>query len=595
VRKTLVRQGMTLAHGTFRVHETEYVCAATCRHASGMLVSGRSSKLRTALLPNSSVGYDVLVFVGLQRYNQHRQREEIRSSLARDHGIVISAGEVSRLARLFLDYLERLHHQRRGEIRNALARDGGWPLHIDATGEDGRGTLLVLYAGWRKWVLGSFKIPTENAAAIRPSIESVVAWAGLPVAIVRDLGRAMILACKEIVGQLDGPPPVLSCHYHFLADVGKGLLEPDHGKLRALFRRFKTRPHLRDLVRDLGRQLGTEVGQVRLQVLEWLQSTGTAHELPTGSKGLGVVRALAQWTLDYSIESSGQDFPFALPYLDLHDRCLEARRLLGRLVPTDPADPEVLRARDRLMRILDKVGGEVPFKAAARRLRQRQNLFDELLLRLRLRWAPPPIQGRRRDTEGAARRPGPDDWRQLVHGGLATHSLLSPGFAPLGSSSSPRSAETFPWTSITLRAFASSASARSARRRSFSFSATSGSAFFLPRRRPSRASAPSSRCLRQSVRCEEYSPSRRSRAPISPLFMQASASSRIRSLYCAVNRRRLGRSTSSGSCAPPRAERPAAELRSPMARFAPRPPVPFLCAFNISYSHPALVQYFPRR
>jgi hypothetical protein len=29
-------------------------------------------------------------------------------------------------------------------------------MHVDATGEDGRGTLLLVLAGWRQWVLGAW-------------------------------------------------------------------------------------------------------------------------------------------------------------------------------------------------------------------------------------------------------------------------------------------------------------------------------------------------------------------------------------------------------------------------------------------------------
>jgi hypothetical protein len=384
VRKTLVRQGRTLVHGTFRVHETEYVCRAGCRDPSGRRVRARSGDLGETLLPDSSVGYDVMVFIGLQRYLHHQQRDEIRQLLKRDHGVVLSTGEISRLAHLFLSYLERLHHGRREQIRSALDQDGGWPLHIDATGEDGRGTLLVLYAGWRKWVLGAFKIPTENANAIRPCIDDVVAWAGLPVAIVRDLGRAMIPVCETFRSDVDGDFPILSCHYHFLADVGKDLLDPGHGELRQLFGRFRIRPRLRALVRDLGRRLGGEIEEVRRDVLSWLEQSGTERCLPEGNPGLGVVRAVAQWILDYPIQSKGQDFPFALPYLDLYDRSTVARRAVEAFLRTPPADSEVLRALNRLAAILDKVRGEVPLRAVTQNLRQRQGLFDELRHVLRL-------------------------------------------------------------------------------------------------------------------------------------------------------------------------------------------------------------------
>lgn len=384
VRKTLVRGARTLAHGTFRVHETEYVCGAGCREPSGLCTRRRSSNLGRVLLPRSSVGYDVMVYVGLQRYLHHKQREEIRSALARDHGIVVSTGEISRLAHLFLSYLERLHARRGPEIRRALEEDGGWPLHIDATGEDGRGTLLVLYAGWRQWVLGAYKIPTENADAIRPSIDGVVAWAGPPVAIVRDLGRAMIPACESFRDAVEGDFPILSCHYHFLADVGKDLLEPGHGELRGLFRRFRTRPRLRTLVRDLGRKLGPGITSVRQAVLTWQDDPGAGHRLPDGPEGVGVVRALAQWILDYPMESKGQDFPFALPYLAFYDRCGQARRAVDAFLRTPPADPEVLRALNRLATPLDPVCSDLPFRATTRNLRQRQSLFEELRHALRL-------------------------------------------------------------------------------------------------------------------------------------------------------------------------------------------------------------------
>ncbi len=392
VRKTLVRGARTLAHGSFRVHETESVCDAGCREPSGTRTRRRSSNLGEMLLPRSTVGYDVMVYVGLQRYLHHQQRDEIRAALACEHGIVVSTGEISRLAHLFLSYLERLHHARRGSIRDALEQDGGWPLHIDATGEDGRGTLLVLHAGWRKWVLGAYKIPTENAASIRPCIDDVVAWAGSPVAIVRDLGRAMIPACESFRDAVKGDFPILSCHYHFLADVGKDLLDPGHGKLRALFRRFSIRPALRGLARDLGRKLGAGVESVRQAVLTWQHESRAGHRLPEGLEGVGVVRALTQWILDYPMESNGQDFPFVLPYLELYDRCSQARRAVDAFLRTPPADQRVLRALNRLATILDNVGSDLPCRALTQNLRQRQGVFEQLRHALRL--VPKDLEGK---------------------------------------------------------------------------------------------------------------------------------------------------------------------------------------------------------
>jgi hypothetical protein len=56
--------------------------------------------------------------------------------------------------------------------------------------------------------------------------------------------------------------------------------------------------------------------------------------------------------------------------------------------------------------------------------------------------------------------------------------------------------------------------------------------------------APLSRCRRQSVRVDEYKPSRRRIAPIPPTSAAPSVSAKTRSFVCAVKVRRRGRSSS---------------------------------------------------
>src|SRR5262249_52648773 len=98
----------------------------------------------------------------------------------------------------------------------------------------------------------------------------------------------------------------------------------------------------------------------------------------------------------------------------------------------------------------------------------------------------------------------------------------------------------FFWTSMMVSARLSSASRRSTRRRKAAFSSANGSGFG-PRFLGVRAfREPSVRSLRQCTRFDEYRPSRRSRAPIGPASVQASASSRMRRLYSAENLRRSG-------------------------------------------------------
>jgi len=384
VQKTSTHLGMTIEHGSFAARETVHVCAQRCRWPSGALVTHRAASLIERLMPNSGIGYDVMVFVGLQRFLHHRQRDEIRAALQKRHGLRISTGEVSRLNNAFLAYLQRLHDDRAPAIRAALESDGGWPLHLDATGEDGRGTLLTIFAGWRQWVLGAWKIPTEHAEAIIPHLRSTVALFGLPCAIMRDLGHAVTSAVETLLDELKVKLPVLACHQHFLRDVGKDLLDADYKQLQALFRRFKTCTALRALARDLGRKLGTGINDARAAVTQWQSTPDECPNLPESAAGLATIRAVAQWVLDYPSDGSDHGVPFDRPYLDLFERCAQASQAADAWLVCPPQDRRVRSALVRLHTTLSPTVREVPFVRLASTLARRAELFDELRTALRL-------------------------------------------------------------------------------------------------------------------------------------------------------------------------------------------------------------------
>ena len=380
VQKTRQRTGVTLEHGTFRLRQTVRVCVSGC---TGKKPVGPLAGL---IPPRKVIGYDVMVHVGLERFLRYRQQEEIRASLANRYGASVSAGEISVLARRFLVYLERLHNACSPALKAALASDGAWPLHIDATGEDGRGTLLVAFSGWRQWVLGAWKIPTERADAILPRLKETIFRFGSPCAIVRDLGRAMAEAAETLLKHLKLKIPVLACHLHFLSDIGKDLLEKDHDRLRALFRQTKLRGQLRTLARDLGRKLGQHIHPAQAGVRDWQCQTGQEQRLPAGAAGVATVRALAQWVLDYAADTKGDGFPFDLPWLALYDRCLQAVSALRAYLSEPPKDSAVHKALERLYRILQAVEDDaLGIGVVADRLTRRTRLFAELRKALRLR------------------------------------------------------------------------------------------------------------------------------------------------------------------------------------------------------------------
>jgi hypothetical protein len=177
---------------------------------------------------------------------------------------------------------------------------------------------------------------------------------------------------------------VLACHFHFLKDIGKDLLDAPHGELRALFRRSEIRPRLRGLARDLGVKLGSGIEEGREEVKAWQDLKEAGHSIPPSRAGLATIRALAQWILDFQVQSRGQSFPFARPYLDLYDRCVKGRRAIDAFLCGNLEDKTISKALDRLQRILDPVACDIPFSPVVKRLRTRADLFDELRDALRL-------------------------------------------------------------------------------------------------------------------------------------------------------------------------------------------------------------------
>lgn len=382
VQKVAPRNVVTLEHGAFLARVTIRVCARKCKRRSGQLVTLRSEVLSWLVAPGAVYGYDVEVRVGLARFVDHRQREEIRRECLERYGIWLSEGEISLLGRRFLKHLAQLHRSRRAALREALKLDGAYPLQFDATGEDGRGTLLTVYTGWRRWVLGAAKVPTEREDQITPRLREVVAAFGPPCALLHDLGKAVRLAASKLLKKLGITIPNLACHQHFLADVGKDLLRSAHDKLRGLFRRGRLRPGLRKLVRDLGRRLGKQLPPLREEILEWAKESAE-HMLPRGASGLAAVRSLAQWVLDSARDGNHLGFPFERPYLDLYRRSRKVRRAVDAFLRSPPGDPEVRRALRRLARLLEPVRSEA-FEEITAVLIRRGQLFDELRDVLRL-------------------------------------------------------------------------------------------------------------------------------------------------------------------------------------------------------------------
>lgn len=351
------RHIVTLAHGPLEVREIRKRCC------SGGCSSLGSAALAQLVKSGQKFGYDLIVHVGLARYLAGLQRAEILRMLRDDHGIELSAGSVTALCDRFLGYLEALHVHRAPALREALG--DGYPMHLDATCERGKGGLFVCIGGWqsRHWVLWAARVHSESSENLTPVVDKAVELFGQPGATMRDMGKG----CANAVTSLrEAGVSDLVCHYHFLAAVGRCLFKRRYDKLRDLIRKTKCRADMRALLRDMRKYSSTDRIEDRF-------GRGTIRD---------DLKALVLWVLEGEGHADAP-FPFSLPHLDFAQRCRQARRKAEPWVPRPRTAPE-RRALACLERLVERLETTRGFSTTVKELEARKAAFDELREVLRL-------------------------------------------------------------------------------------------------------------------------------------------------------------------------------------------------------------------
>lgn len=370
MKSTCHRTVITHAEGTFLAREVFKACSKDASHPVA-----RSEALAKIVHPRQRFGYDLIVHVGLARYLRYKQREEIRQALFDKRRIELSAGTVSNLCDRFLVYLEVLHLVRSPYLKAAM-QEHGYPLHIDATSDHGKGGLFACMDGFRNWVLCAGKIESESEESLIPFIDRTTELFGDPLAVVRDLGPPGQKAVAHLAKR--GIPDFV-CHYHFLGRVGQRLFDNPYALLRSIIGQSRVRTDLYRLQRDLKqyRKEGLKNGRF---------GTGPIRE---------DLRALVHWI----IEGDGKKdatYPFSLPHLTFFQRCRNAKQKVDIWVPTPRSQAEY-RALSHLAGLMRRMEKDKRFKDAVGRLEKGWQVFSEARDALRLTDAELPRGDKRRE------------------------------------------------------------------------------------------------------------------------------------------------------------------------------------------------------
>ena len=180
VRKTHIREVVTLGIGHFIAHETQKTCSC-CQNQPVF----SAKELRQLIPPGAKFGYDVMEYVGVSLFLRCRNNKEIRGELS-EKNITISLREIDYLGRRFVAYLALVHEQSQPKLKQFMSSQGGYILHLDGTCEGDSPHLMSTIDGLSKIVMDNIKIPTENAQQLIPFLRNIQQVYGDPIALVHD-------------------------------------------------------------------------------------------------------------------------------------------------------------------------------------------------------------------------------------------------------------------------------------------------------------------------------------------------------------------------------------------------------------------------
>ena len=354
--------------GPIVAHETVKKCP-DC----GLVLT--SDTLRQLVSVRSNVAYDVIVVVGKSMYQRHKTTEEIRAELA-IRNVHLCASEIDYLGRKFILYLARAHRQAIPRIRESMTLSGGYILHLDATHAGDAPALMTSLDSLSRIVLANIKIPTEHSDHIVPFLKDIKDTYGTPRACVHDMGYGICKAVKEV---FPGVPDYI-CHFHFLRDIGKDILDPAYGKLRNRLRSHSIGTKLCALVRET-RQAACEQSSDPMGLAKTILNV--KEETPL----LPLITAygLALWVLQGKQSGDGYGFPFDRPLLSFTERLLELEQQMPRLLKFSKNDePNNIQYLYKLYWAAAEVAEDPEIKSLVEEMRWRSTTFDSLRKAMRI-------------------------------------------------------------------------------------------------------------------------------------------------------------------------------------------------------------------
>ncbi len=379
--KTDTKTMITLHIGKFNAHLTSLIC----RHCENETVY-LCHEPQTLVPQFCNVGYDVLVYVGRNIYEKYRTAREISIDL-QSKNIFLSNSEIYFLAKKFLTYLEIAHQESGPKIKKFIQENGGYILHIDGTCNGKSQHLITVIDAISGFVLDSIKIPTENSTQIIPMLQKIRETYGKPLAVVSDMGRALILALTTVFNNI----PHFICHFHFLRDIGKDLLLSDYDVIRKQLQAYGISSILHKHIRSFEEKTSKDT-QITEQFFANF-SADKSSDIRLCESSLNIFcQSLIQWALKGKTQGNGYGFPFDRPYLIFYQRLIIVYHSLSKVSKSSlPNNPKYIKTVLKLMEEIEPLVYDNACQAIMTNLLEKIDVFDKLREVMRIA----PIDGKK--------------------------------------------------------------------------------------------------------------------------------------------------------------------------------------------------------
>ncbi len=226
--KTNLRPVITLS-GELKILQTVLKCPnkGCPGNKGGKTRFYQAEEYLMAMLPKCDFGLDVTLYTGYLMDIKKKTLGEAHDELKK-LGLEIDESTVYRQFQKYRALLAGLSIKELEGMNEKFQATGGYILSVDATQVKNSPPVLVCRELTTGMVLRVAVIESENEEEIKKAFQFLLDKLGPPAAIVSDM-RPGILSAAEIVF-----PGVKHqyCHFHFLRNVGKGLMGDDYDHLR---------------------------------------------------------------------------------------------------------------------------------------------------------------------------------------------------------------------------------------------------------------------------------------------------------------------------------------------------------------------------